>query len=302
MKFTVNGKMDYRFLIIILVSSAIMMSNIIRYYNFIRSSNDVITSGSGTLWKYASLGMLIFFLFGYLFIGFFSKPDIMIAMILFFGSIFVMLTLTLIFTLLGSIKERGLKIVEVLIGIIDARDPNLDGHSQSVKNVTMLFYRYLPEEIKDQINPVSLEYAALMHDIGKLGIPESILNKPGKLDEEEWKVMRSHPEMGVKILEPLHIFDEIADWIRYHHERQDGKGYYSLPYEKIPLAARILAIADTYSAITMRRSYKEPRSHEDAIEIIKDVAGTQLDKDLVEVFLKIPKEELTACIPENVKY
>ena len=77
---------------------------------------------------------------------------------------------------------------------------------------------------------------------------------------------------------------------------------YGLKAEEIPLAAKILAIADTYSAITMRRSYKAPRTHEEAMEIIRDVAGTQLDKDLVEIFLTIPKEELVKCIPEEVKY
>lgn len=141
----------------------------------------------------------------------------------------------------------------------------------------MLFYRYLPKTIKNELNPVSLEYAALMHDVGKLGVPESILNKPGKLDEDEWAVMRSHPKVGVKILKPLHAFDDISGWIEYHHERIDGNGYYKVSGETIPLAAKMIAIADTYSAITMRRSYKAPKTHEDAIEIIKSVSGTQLD-------------------------
>lgn len=114
--------------------------------------------------------------------------------------------------------------------------------------------------------------------------------------------MRSHPKVGVKILEPLHTFDKISDWILYHHERMDGKGYYHVEGDDIPLAARIIAIADTYSAITMRRSYKEPRTHEDAVKIIEEVAGTQLDRELVDVFLTIPKEELERCIPEKVKY
>lgn len=106
----------------------------------------------------------------------------------------------------------------------------------------------------------------------------------------------------MKILQPLHTFDEIADWIMYHHERMDGKGYYGVKGEDIPLAARIIAVADTYSAITMRRSYKEPRTHEDAVRIIREVAGTQLDAELVEIFLTIPREELERCIPEKVKY
>ena len=114
--------------------------------------------------------------------------------------------------------------------------------------------------------------------------------------------MRNHPRTGVKILKPLRTFANISPWIEYHHERPDGKGYYGLKGEEIPLASKIIAIADTYSAITMRRSYKAPRTHEEAIEIIREVAGTQLDKDLVDIFVKIPKEELVRCIPEEVKY
>ncbi|MCR5402881.1 MAG: HD domain-containing protein [Butyrivibrio sp.] len=280
------------------------MTNIIRYNRFLHTTHDVLSSGSSRdrFRKYLALVLLIFFLIGYLCIAILSRPDLMMALILFFGSIFVMIVLTLMYGLLDTAKKRSIDIAEVLVGVIDARDPNLNGHSLHVQNLTMLFYKYLPNDIKGVINPVSLEYAALMHDVGKLGVPEAILNKPAKLTEEEWDVMRSHPEVGVKILKPLETFDRISDWILYHHERVDGNGYYKVPKENIPLAARIIAIADTYSAITMRRSYKAPRTHEEAIQIIKDVAGTQLDRNLVEIFVKIPKEELANCIPEQVKY
>ncbi|MCR5800446.1 MAG: HD domain-containing protein [Lachnospiraceae bacterium] len=246
--------------------------------------------------------MLIFFLIGYLFIAFSSKPDFMMAMILFGGSIFVAIVLTLMFVLLQTAKERSIDIAEVLVGVIDARDSNLNGHSRHVQKLTMLFWEHLPSNMKKDINPVSLEYAALMHDVGKLGVPEAILNKPAKLTDEEWDVMRRHPEIGVKILSPLKSFSGISDWILYHHERIDGNGYYRLTKNEIPFVSRLLAIADTYSAITMRRSYKEPRSHEEAVKIISEVAGTQLDSELVEIFLTIPEEELRKCIPEQIKY
>lgn len=290
--------------ILIVTGIVIMISNIVRYSIFLHTTHDVLSSGSkrDRFWKTTALILLIFFLIGYIFIVAASKPDLMMAMILFGGSIFVAIVLTLMFNLLETAKERSIDIAEVLVGVIDARDPNLNGHSRHVQQLTMLFYKYLPNSIKNDINPVSLEYAALMHDVGKLGVPERILNKPAKLDEEEWNIMRSHPRVGVRILKPLHTFDHISDWILYHHERVDGNGYYKIPADQIPTAARIIAIADTYSAITMRRSYKEPRTHEDAIQILKEVAGTQLDADLVNYFLKIPKEELEACIPEQVKY
>lgn len=286
------------------IGALLMVTNIARYIHFLHNSHDVLSTGNrrDRIRKRTALILLIFFLIGYLCIAFFSNPDILMASVLCTGSIFVMLVLDLMYGLLATAKKRSIEIAEVLVGVIDARDPNLNGHSLQVQAVTMLFYQYLPSALKKDINPVSLEYAALMHDVGKLGVPESILNKPAKLDDEEWTVMRTHPEVGVKIMQPLSTFDTISDWILYHHERVDGKGYFGLTSEEIPVASKIIAIADTYSAITMRRAYKPPMSHEEAIETIKEVAGTQLDKDLVDIFLSIPKDELTSCMPEKIQY
>ena len=289
---------------LIITGALLMFWNIYRFFRFMRSTQDVLSADNtrDMRWENIAFLLLIFFLCAYVFVGFTSHADLLTALILFFGSVFVAIVLTLMFHLMNTAKSRSIDIAEVLVGVIDARDPNLNGHSRYVQEVTMLFYRYLPPNLKKQLNPVSLEYAALLHDVGKLGVPEAILNKPAKLDEEEWKVMRNHPRTGVKILNPLHTFTNIFPWIEYHHERPDGNGYYGLKDQEIPLAAKIIAIADTYSAITMRRSYKPPRSHEDAAGIIRDVAGTQLDRDLVDVFLRIPKEELVRCMPEEVKY
>ncbi len=281
-----------------------MANNIVMYFFFAKNMHDIIFSGKKKDEALLSVGMalLVFFLIGYILVGIFADRYIMTSLILFFGSIYVSVMLLITSKLIFSSKKKSIEIASVLIGVIDARDPNLNGHSQCVKNVAMLLYSKLPLPIRMSINPVSLEFAALLHDIGKLGVPESILNKPAKLDDEEWKIMKEHPKFGVKILEPISSFNQISNWILYHHERIDGKGYYGIKENDIPLAAKILAIADTYSAITMRRSYKDPRTHEDAIKIIKDVAGTQLDKSLVDVFVAIPKDELQKCIPEQVKY
>ncbi len=290
--------------IFIVLGSILMVVNIVRYFWFLKNTSDVLSTGSrrDRIWKAIAGVLLVFFLLGYLFCAFVGEPDLIMSMILLGGSIFVSIVLTLMFNLLDTAKSRSIDIAEVLVGVIDARDPNLNGHSRHVQRLTMLFYEYLPASIKHSINPVSLEYAALMHDVGKLGVPESILNKPAKLDADEWVIMKQHPRVGVKILEPLQTFAHIMDWILYHHERIDGHGYYSQPGKQIPLPARIISIADTYSAITMRRSYKAPKTHEDAIQIIKDVAGTQLDAELVKYFLTIPREKLIECIPEQVKY
>ncbi|MCR4955241.1 MAG: HD domain-containing protein [Lachnospiraceae bacterium] len=278
-----------------------MIINIIRFFKFIRSTSDVLSSGRrrDKAWAYTAFILLVFFLFGYIIIALFSKPGFLMSMVLFWGSVFVAIILTLIFNLLGTAKERSIDIAQVLIGVIDARDPNLNGHSKQVQDVTMLLYNSLPFYMIRDINPISLQYAALIHDVGKLGIPEAILNKPEKLTAEEWQIMKTHPQVGVDLLKSLNTFDDISDWILYHHERVDGNGYYKIPEEEIPLASKIIAIADTYSAITMRRSYKDARTHEEAIQIIKEVAGTQLDEELVEYFLTIPKEDLIACMPES---
>ena len=291
-------------LALIIVGAVIMAANILGYILLLKNVHDVLSSGRklDDALLFCGFGMLVFFLAGYLVVAFAFKPNLMVSLILFFGSVFVFIILLLIKNLMNTAKERSLEVTEMLVGVLDARDPNLNGHSIHVKNLAMLFYKYLPHSIKAGINPISLDYAALMHDIGKLGVPEAILNKPAKLTEEEWKVMRTHPQVGVKLLKPLKSFDSIINWVLYHHERIDGGGYYKKPEGEIPVEAKILAIADTYSAITMRRSYKTPRTHEDAVRILKEVAGTQLDKELVDIFLSIPKEELEKCMPEQVKY
>lgn len=291
-------------LALIILGAVIMVINIVSYFFFAKNMHDIIFSGKRADEALIVVGMtlLVFFLIGYILVGIFADRYIITSLILFFGSVFVSVMLLITSKLISSSKKKSIEIASVLIGVIDARDPNLNGHSKCVKNVAMLFYSYLPLPMRMSINPVSLEFAALLHDVGKLGVPESILNKPAKLDDEEWKIMKEHPRFGVKILEPISSFNQISSWILYHHERADGQGYYGLKNSEIPIAAKILAIADTYSAITMRRSYKEPRTHEEAIQIIKDVAGTQLDKSLVDIFVTIPKNDLQNCIPEKVKY
>lgn len=289
---------------LIIMGSIIMVGNIIAYVRFIRTSTDVMLSGrhGEPIWEKIGLALLVFFLLGYLGVAFFGKPDLLMAGILFFGAIFVSLALVLLYHLVDTLKDRSLEVTETLIGVIEARDSNLNGHSRNVQMLSMCLYKYLPATMKEGISPVSFEYAALLHDVGKLGVPESILNKPGKLDPGEWDIMKQHPKIAMDLLKSLPSFDEIKDWILYHHERMDGKGYYGLPGSNIPMAARIIAVCDTYSAITMRRSYKDKRTHEETMEIIKDVSGSQLDPNITAIFMTIPKNELQACTPETVDF
>ena len=208
------------------------------------------------------------------------------------GILLCSVMLSWFFSQMTGIRERSLEMLEALVGVIEVGDPNLEGHSLYVHNLTMLLYHKLPLFKKLSINPNNLQYAALLLDVGKLGVPRRIIDKAGKLSEEEWDVVRRHPEIGVKILAPMHSFDNISTWIKFHHERVDGNGYYHLKKDEIPLASRLIAVADTYSAITMERSYKPSKNHDDALAELRLAAGSQLDEELVALFCKIPLAEI----------
>ena len=284
--------------VMILAGSLLMVNNIYRYIKFLFRSRDVMSGGFGekVFLQRGGLILLILFLMGYLCVLILGDPTWVIGGILFGGSIFVAIVLTLMFKLVGIVKKNSRDLSEVLVGVMEARDQTLNGHSLTVRNLAREFYYYLPRTIRKTFNVGSLEYAALLHDLGKFGVPETILNKPEQLNGEEWDVMRMHPKIGAEILKPLSSFADISDWIKYHHERMDGAGYYQVAGEEIPIPARIIAIADTYSTIRMSRSYKGQKTHEEAIEIMKAVAGTQLDAELVEYFCSIPEEVIETCV------
>ena len=145
----------------------------------------------------------------------------------------------------------------------------------------------MPRHLKSDYNLISLEYAALFHDIGKLELPTEILNNEGNLNDEQEEIMRTHPQIGVRLLRPIESFDYIADWILYHHERWDGKGYPSgLKGDDIPLEARIMAIADVYDALVSKRVYKDEFSFDNAYQIIMDNMGKQFDPGLEKYFVR----------------
>jgi putative nucleotidyltransferase with HDIG domain len=134
---------------------------------------------------------------------------------------------------------------------------------------------------------------ALLHDIGKIGIPDAILRKPGPLTEEEWTIMRQHPRIGYEMLKQIDFLKQAVPIILHHHERFDGRGYPAgLAEDQIPLGARIFAVADTYDAITSDRPYRKGRSHATAVEEVRKGCGTQFDPLVVEALLSLPEEEL----------
>ncbi len=184
-----------------------------------------------------------------------------------------------------NLKTFLVAVVKCLVTAIEAKDIYTRGHSERVNHISMLIANSMDMTLQNREN---VNWASMLHDVGKIGIPEAILTKPGKLTDEEFAEIKKHPDRGYLILKPLHGFQTTLDVVRHHHERYDGRGYPAgLEGGKIPLHARIIAIADTYDAITSDRAYRKCRPHEEAVAEIERVAGTQLDPEIVKVFFNM---------------
>lgn len=192
-----------------------------------------------------------------------------------------------------KVKQRTEELSRTRLGIIErlGRAAEFKDNETGLHVIRMSHYsRILASALNYDEDWVDLIFnAAPMHDVGKIGIPESILRKPGKLTEDEWTVMKTHPVIGADILgEHDDILLKTAKEIALtHHEKWDGSGYpYGLKQQEIPLSGRIIAIADVFDALTTKRPYKEPWSVEDALVLIKESAGSHFDPHLVDVFLQ----------------
>jgi putative nucleotidyltransferase with HDIG domain len=184
-----------------------------------------------------------------------------------------------------QLEEGFVQTVLALANAVDARDTYVENHSQRMAKIAEVICRELNFN-EDQIQAV--HWAALLHDIGKIGVPDEILSKPGPLNNEEWATMMRHPEIGSQILAPLKRMSYVAPIIRAHHEKYDGSGYPDgLKGSQIPLGARILAVVDAYIAIKDERVYRKSRSHAEAILEIKRHSGTQFDPQIVDIFMKV---------------
>jgi hypothetical protein len=187
--------------------------------------------------------------------------------------------------LLNISRKEFRELLDILLQVIDAKDRYTAGHSLRVSEYAVKLGQALKLDKPELKN---LKTASLLHDIGKIGVNEQILNKPGKLTEEEFAAVKTHPDTGVAILGNADDLFCILDYVRFHHERMDGKGYPgNLPAEKIPTIARIIAVADTYDALTSDRPYRRRMSNDEAIRILREAAGTQLDPALVELFIPL---------------
>jgi HD-GYP domain-containing protein (c-di-GMP phosphodiesterase class II) len=166
---------------------------------------------------------------------------------------------------------------------IEEKDAYTHGHSERVNQNALKIGKALG--LNDQ-DLSSLNFVSILHDIGKIGVSEEILNKPGELTSEEYDQIKEHPHKGCKILEPIKQLKDCLPSILYHHEMIDGTGYpEGLKGEEIPLFARIIAVADTYDAMTSDRAYRRAKRIEDVIQELVDVSGTQLDAEITRVFI-----------------
>lgn len=290
--------------ILVIIGSIIMSVNIIKGYKTYKNFKLIPNAKRKFLNIECKvhLSLMCFFLFGYLLVAggiIFNQIEIrltFVGLIFFFGAIFVFIGILIQSKMFHLVNETYIQTIRALISAIEVRDKYTMGHSEHVANLSVLISKRLSKNCDEDM----LEYAGLLHDIGKIGVPEDILNKPGKLSDSEYDVIKIHPQKGNDIIKNISGLNEISDWILYHHERMDGKGYYKISKENIPLESRIIAVADTFSALVTNRPYRQGMKYERAIEIMKECAGSQLDEEILKVFFNIPSEELDRCLPKTL--
>jgi putative nucleotidyltransferase with HDIG domain len=187
-----------------------------------------------------------------------------------------------------------LSMIKSLVSALDAKDRYTRDHSTRVTEFTLRIAEKMglnERELKD------LELASILHDVGKIAVPEKILNKRGRLTEEEFAYIKEHPVVGENILKPIIELQQVANVVRHHHERYDGTGYPDrLKSLEIPIGSRIMAVADTYDSITSDRPYRNADSHNSAVKEILKSSGTQFDPEVVGFFLEVAK---TFAAPEK---
>ncbi|MCL6557897.1 MAG: HD-GYP domain-containing protein [Firmicutes bacterium] len=188
-------------------------------------------------------------------------------------------------------EERASRLQEVFLGVIsslsrvlDARDPHTAQHSQNVAEYALAIAKEMGLSVSQR---ETIYFAGLLHDVGKIGISEQPLRKPGKLTPQEWEEIKRHPVLSYRILRDIPELEEIAIITLYHHERWDGGGYpYGVSGENIPLGARILCVADSFDAMVSERVYKQAMSPEAAIRELRACGGGQFDPGVVEAFIR----------------
>src|SRR2546422_5467314 len=190
---------------------------------------------------------------------------------------------------LGSLENAYRSTLKALTAALETRDSETHGHSERVVTFSLRLgreYGLSGPEMK------ALEFGSLLHDIGKIGVPDAILRKPAKLTDEEWVRMREHPMHGQQILRGIKFLEGAAKVVAQHHEKWDGSGYpLGLKSEDIDVCARIFSVADAFDAITSDRVYRQGRPYEAAVEELNEWSGRQFDPKIIEAFHRVPKED-----------
>lgn len=182
-------------------------------------------------------------------------------------------------------KDLFIRAVEEVVEVLEERNPHMVDHARRAKRYALLIAQEM--ELPDRLIK-HLSGAAMLHDIGMLALPDSILLCPNTLDEQQWQVVRRHPLIGARIMVGMEFLEQEIPTVKYHHERYDGKGYpEGLVGAEIPLPARILAVADAFSAMTSSRAFRDRRTSEEALKELQDQAGKQFDPVVVEAFLGV---------------
>lgn len=183
---------------------------------------------------------------------------------------------------LQEVELRSINTVRLLAKSLEYSDPYTQGHSERVAELAIRL-----AEATGYTETADLELAARLHDIGKIGIDQNILNKPGKLTPEEFEHIAQHPKLGAELLATAGIFERILPLVRYHHEKVDGTGYHSLKNHEIPEGAKILTVCDIYDAVTSDRPYRPAMEKGEALSLLSDLSGTHLDPTLVHAFIRL---------------
>jgi response regulator RpfG family c-di-GMP phosphodiesterase len=325
---------DVTFITAILIGlgGVLMFCNILKSRSNIRKAQDLLATDNQRVKRlfYIHQSLMLFFLLGYFFVLLAIMLDVSIVstlftgVIFFFGALFVFNGISLQADMILSIRQRHAKILSKNEQLIETENVTIfalayqaeirDGETGQHLDRTASYVKILAEEMcklpkfssyltHEYI--VDLVKSAPLHDIGKVGIPDMILGKTGKLSPEEFKIIQEHCSYGAHILEEaekrLHFRSFLTMAISLvisHHERWDGKGYPNgLKEEEIPLSGRIMALADVYDALRSKRCYKEPFSHEKSRSIIVAERGMQFDPDVIEAFLKNEEQfKLTATM------
>lgn len=295
-------------LILIGTGAILMVVSLFKYRRIVKDQEGSrsIATGNLHILNLSHLVLMGFFIIGYVVVfitligGVKIISELFVGLIFFFGAVFVLFGVVIQKKMLTCLQATYTNSVKMLVSAVEIRDPYTIGHSEHVANLLVLLWEYLSVDVREEIPKSILEHTGLLHDIGKIGVPEVVLNKVGRLSDEEWALIRKHPIIGSTLIGKLDDLKEITDWIKFHHERIDGAGYQGLKESAIPFVAKMIAVVDTYSALVTDRPYRKGKSHEDALAIMYDISGSQLDVELTSRFTSIPANRIEACRPDNL--